>query len=273
METLGGDGSMSQYIPMQAEIVDIKRETADTNLISLRLLDGELGNYLPGQFVMVSVFGLGECPISITSTPTRELLQICVRKAGRVSTGILSCEVGDIMGIRGPCGNGFPLEHMKKDILIAGGGSGFAALRSLINYAVDRRSSFRDVTVAYGARTPNDLYFRDEYAAWEEAGLQVGITVDFGDDDWKGDVGLVTALFEKLDITAGSAAVCGPPIMIDAVASALMERGFEASDIYVSMERHMKCGIGKCEHCTIGPVHVCTDGPIFTYERVKALEG
>jgi NAD(P)H-flavin reductase len=258
------------YIPMQAEIVDIDRVTVDSYLISLQLLEeGAELIYRPGQFIMVSVFGLGECPISITSTPTRRSLQICIRRAGKITAGIMDSMIGDVLGIRGPCGNGFPLEEMKKNILIAGGGSGFATLRSLINYIVDKRSIFSHVAVAYGARTRHDLYFMQEYKGWQQAGIDVGITVDVGDDAWTGNVGMVPSLLDRLDMESGSAAICGPPVMINAVAMKLLSKGFDHRDIYVSMERHMKCGVGKCEHCMIGPLHVCLDGPVFSYDRIK----
>ncbi|MDD1757579.1 MAG: FAD/NAD(P)-binding protein [Methanotrichaceae archaeon] len=260
---------MSGYVPMQAEIIDIDIESPNTYLISFKILDDREFSYRPGQFVMVSVFGLGECPISITSSPTRKTLQLCIRRAGRITNGIMDCRVGDILGIRGPCGNGFPLKKMKKDIVIAGGGSGFATLRSLVNYIVDRRHEFGKVALAYGARTSQDLYFMQEYKSWQNADIDVGITVDIGDESWKGNVGLVTALIDKFELPPGSAAICGPPIMIDAVASKLMAKGFDHSDIYVSLERHMKCGVGKCEHCMIGPYHACQDGPVFGYDVVK----
>ncbi len=260
---------MIGYVPMQAEIIDIDIESPNTYLISLKILDDLEFSYRPGQFVMVSVFGLGECPISIASSPTRKTLQLCIRRAGRITNGIMDCRVGDILGIRGPCGNGFPIREMKKDIVIAGGGSGFATLRSLVNYIVDRRHEFGKVALAYGARTSHDLYFMQEYKGWQNADIDVGITVDIGDETWKGDVGLVTALIDKFELPPGSAAICGPPIMINAVASKLMAKGFDHSDIYVSLERHMKCGVGKCEHCMIGPYHACQDGPVFSYDLVK----
>ncbi len=262
---------MSEYIPMQAEIEDIDRVTSDTYLISLHILEGEGLSYKPGQFIMVSVFGLGECPISIASSPTRDTLQICIRRAGRITSGIMDSRIGDVLGIRGPYGNGFPLERMGRDILIAGGGSGFATLRSLVNYIVDRRQSFGDVTVIYGARTSQDLYFMQEYKGWQMAGLSVGITVDVGDDSWTGNVGMVTSLLDRLEVSVGSAAICGPPVMINSVANTLLTMGFSNSDIYISLERHMKCGLGKCGHCNIGPYHVCQDGPVFSYDRVRGL--
>jgi len=262
---------MNEYIPLQAEIVDIDIESPNTYLISLKPLDDAGFDYKPGQFVMVSVFGLGECPISITSSPTRKTLQLCIRRAGKITNGITDCRVGDVLGLRGPYGNGFPIEKMKKDIIIAGGGSGFATLRSLVNYIVDRRKAFGEVAVAYGARTRQDLYFMQEYKSWQQAGIEVGITVDIGDESWKGNVGLVTALIDKFRLMAGSAAICGPPVMINAVAEKLMDRGFDHSDIYVSMERHMKCGVGKCEHCMIGPYHACQDGPVFSYDKIKSV--
>jgi len=262
---------MNDYIPLQAEIIDIDIESPNTYLISLKILDDIEFGYKPGQFVMASVFGLGECPISITSSPTRKTLQLCIRRAGRITNGIMDCLVGDIIGIRGPCGNGFPLTRMKKNIVIAGGGSGFATLRSLVNYIVDQRSKFDKVAVAYGARTRQDLYFVQEYKSWQLADIDVGITVDIGDESWKGEIGLVTSLLDKFELPPGSAAICGPPIMINAVANKLMARGFDRSDMYVSLERHMKCGLGKCEHCMIGPYRTCRDGPVFSYDTVKEL--
>jgi NAD(P)H-flavin reductase len=260
---------MNDYIPLQAEIIDIDIESPNTYLISLKILDDIEFSYTPGQFVMVSVFGLGECPISITSSPTRKTLQLCIRRAGRITSGIMDCLVGDVIGIRGPCGNGFPLARMKKNIVIAGGGSGFATLRSLVNYIVDQRSKFDKVAVAYGARTRQDLYFMQEYKSWQLADIDVGITVDIGDESWKGEIGLVTSILDKFELAPGSAAICGPTIMINAVANKLMDRGFDHSDIYVSLERHMKCGLGKCEHCMIGPYRACRDGPVFSYDKVK----
>ncbi|HOU71136.1 MAG: FAD/NAD(P)-binding protein [Methanothrix sp.] len=263
---------MSEYIPMQAEILDIDIESPNTYLITLKLLEeGEEFRYLPGQFVMISVFGLGECPISIASSPTRRSLQLCIRRAGKVTNAIMDCLVGDIVGIRGPYGNGFPLDRMMRDVVIAGGGSGFATLRSLINYISDRREMFGKVSIAYGARTSQDLYFMQEYRSWQRAGMEVAVTVDIGDELWKGNVGLVTSLIDRFELNPGSAAICGPPVMINAVAGKLMERGFHLSDIYVSMERHMKCGVGKCEHCAIGPYHTCQDGPVFSYDRVREV--
>ncbi|HWQ20924.1 MAG TPA: FAD/NAD(P)-binding protein, partial [Methanotrichaceae archaeon] len=208
----------NEYVPHQAEIIDIDVESSNTYLITLKLLDGAKFDYRPGQFAMVSVFGLGECPISITSTPTRDVLQFCIRRAGKITNGIMDCRIDDILGIRGPYGNGFPIESMKKDIVIAGGGSGFATLRSLVNYIMDRRGSFGRVAVAYGARTQRDLYFMQEYKGWQQTGIDMGITVDIGDEDWKGNVGLVTSLLDGFEIHQGSAAICGPTVMINAVA-------------------------------------------------------
>ncbi len=264
---------MSEYLPLQAEVVDIDRVTHDSYLISLQLLDRDVNfTYRPGQFVMVSIFGMGECPISIASSPTRNVLQLCVRRAGRITSGIVDSMIGDILGIRGPLGNGFPLERMKNSIVIAGGGSGFATLRSLINYIVDRRDEFGEVFVAYGARTHQDLYFMQEYKSWKMYGIDIELTVDVANESWKGNIGMVPALLDRMDISPpASAAICGPLLMINAVSKRLIERGFKESDIFVSLERHMKCGIGKCEHCSIGPYHVCKDGPVFPYDAIKDL--
>jgi sulfhydrogenase subunit gamma (sulfur reductase) len=259
----------NEYVPHQAKIIDIDVESQNTYLITLMLLDGARLVYRPGQFAMVSVFGLGECPISITSTPTRDALQFCIRRAGKITSGIMDSRIGDVLGVRGPYGNGFPIERMKEDIVIAGGGSGFATLRSLVNYIMDRRESFGRVVVAYGARTQRDLYFMQEYKGWMETGIEVGITVDIKDESWMGNVGLVTSLLDKFQVHQGCAAICGPSVMINSVASRLLSDGLQSSDIYVSMERHMKCGLGKCEHCVVGQYHACLDGPVFSYDRVK----
>lgn len=161
---------------------------------------------------------------------------------------------------------------MHKSIVIAGGGSGFATLRSLINYIVDMRAEFEEVFVAYGARTRQDLYFMQEYKSWKMEGIEIELTVDVGDESWRGNVGMVPELVDRMDISPpASAAICGPLPMIRAVANKLLENGFRESDIFVSMERHMKCGIGKCEHCTIGPYRVCKDGPVFPYNTVRDL--
>ena len=271
-----GAGDLGGYVPLQAEVIDIDVESSNTYLLSLRPMDEEEEpvhlDYSPGQFLMVSVFGLGECPISIASSPTREPLQICVREAGRITQGIVDSRVGDVLGIRGPFGNGFPVDLMEDgNVVITGGGSGFATLRSLINYIADYREKFKEVTVAYGARTPHDLYFTSEYGSWQAADIEVGITVDMMDASWKGNVGLVTSLLADLGPAPGTAALCGPPMMIRAVAKDLVRRGFLEPDIYISLERHMKCGVGKCEHCTMGHYHVCTDGPIFSYDVVGDL--
>ncbi|ABK14308.1 MULTISPECIES: FAD/NAD(P)-binding protein [Methanothrix] len=264
---------MSEYIPLQAEIVDIDRVTHDSYLISLQILDRDVSfTYRPGQFVMVSLFGMGECPISIASSPTRNVLQLCIRRAGRITNGIMDSMIGDVLGIRGPLGNGFPIDKMHKSIVIAGGGSGFATLRSLINYIVDRRDEFEEVFVAYGARTRQDLYFMQEYKSWKMEGIEIELTVDVGDESWRGNVGMVPELLDRMDISPpASAAICGPLPMIRAVANRLLENGFRGSDILLSMERHMKCGIGKCEHCTIGPYRVCKEGPVFPYNTIRDL--
>jgi len=264
---------LSEYIPLQAEIVDIDRVTHDSYLISLQILDRDVSfTYRPGQFVMVSLFGMGECPISIASSPTRNVLQLCIRRAGRITNGIMDSMIGDVLGIRGPLGNGFPLDRMNKRIVIAGGGSGFATLRSLINYIVDRRDEFEEVFVAYGARTRQDLYFMQEYKSWKMEGIEIELTVDVGDESWRGNVGMVPALLDGMEISPpASAAICGPLPMIQAVTKKLLEKGFMESDVFVSMERHMKCGIGKCEHCTIGPYRVCREGPVFPYNMISDL--
>jgi sulfhydrogenase subunit gamma (sulfur reductase) len=229
--------------------------------------------YLPGQFLEISVFGVGEAPISITSPPTRKDLEISVKRAGAVTECLHKAEVGDVIGIRGPYGNGFPLDKLKGgDVLFIGGGIGLAPLRSLINFMFDNRGKFGRIFILYGAKTPEDLVFRDELGSWmKEKDTEVYVTVDKKDSKWKGDVGVVPKLLEKInpDLENTYAVVCGPPVMIKFTVKALIDMGFSDDQIIFTLERMMKCGIGKCGHCNIGSKYVCIDGPVFSYAEMK----
>ena len=268
------------YYPHPASIIDVKEETPDIKTFTLSFKDEEIQNrftFRPGQFVLLSVLHCGEAPISICSPPTfSKGLELSIKKMGRLTGEVHRYSKGDEAGLRGPYGNGFPLEELcGHDLLFVGGGIGLAPLRSLVEYVLSNRSDFGEVTVLYGARTPADLVFRDDLAAWAgKEDLNVMITVDRGDSEWKGEIGPVTHLWKKATIypSTTKAIICGPPVMISFVVSDLLKMGFNEDDIITTLERHMKCGVGKCGHCSIGSKFTCIDGPVFTYRQLKELQ-
>ena len=269
------------YLPYPAIIKAIKEETYDTKTFSLAIQNGKHQpefQFRPGQFVEVSLLGYGESPISIASAPTETgHFELCVRRVGRVTEALHRLSENDVVGIRGPFGNGFPVKEMTgKNLVFVGGGLGLAPLRSLINAVFAHREDFGKVTILYGARTPSDLLFRDELAVWGKAdNVEVLVTVDVGSRDWLGNVGVVTTLFTKATISAQNAValVCGPPVMFRFVIQELLKIGFCEEAIILTLERHMKCGIGKCGHCNVGAKYVCLDGPVFSYKELRGLPG
>lgn len=269
------------YLPYPAIIKAIKEETYDTKIFSLAIQNRKHQqefHYKPGQFVEVSLFGYGESPISIASAPSQTgRLQLCVRRVGKVTEALHQLSEKDVVGIRGPFGNGFPIEPMtNKNLVFIGGGLGLAPLRSLINTVFANRNDFGKVTILYGARTPGDLLFHDELAVWGGLdNVEVLVTVDVASRDWHGNVGVVTTLFGKMAISAQNAValVCGPPVMFRFVIPELLKLGFSAEAIILTLERHMKCGIGKCGHCNVGAKYVCLDGPVFSYKELRGLPG
>ncbi|NOY07557.1 MAG: hydrogenase [Spirochaetes bacterium] len=266
----------NEYIPHLAEIVSVRKETHDTKTYRLVFRDSGLAgsfDYKQGQFVQVSVLGVGEAPISITSSPSRKgFLELTLRAAGRVTSAICRLHTGDSVYIRGPYGNFFPFKELKgRDILFIAGGIGLAPVRSLINLVFDNRDAFGHITILYGAKTPQEICFKNELIKWEGIrDTSVFTTVDKPDGTWKGHTGVVTSLYDKANINSknSTAVLCGPPVMIKFAAKELLQRGFCRPDIIVTLERYMKCGIGKCGHCNIGGLYVCTDGPVFTWDQV-----
>jgi NAD(P)H-flavin reductase len=262
------------YQPLPAHIVRVQRLVGDTHLFTVRFANDRHAagfRHRPGQFVMLSVPGAGEAPISISSSPTRpQVLELCVRRAGRVTQALHRLRPTDTIGLRGPYGNGFPIEALEgNDLLLIAGGLGMAPLRSLLWYALDNRERFTSVSLLYGARSPEDMLFRDEQASLvDRPDLTCLLTVDRDPKGgWPYNVGLLPILLDRIRVVPSTtfAAVCGPPIVYRFVLQKLLALGFSKDRILMSLERRMKCGVGKCGHCSVGYKYTCLHGPIFTY--------
>lgn len=268
----------SVYLPVAARIADVRPLTTLEKLFTIELPDGLSLHHAPGQFVELSVFGVGEAPFSISSSPSRSngTFELCIRQAGQVTNALHALGAGATVGIRGPFGRGFPVQHFRgKDLLFLPGGLGLAPLRSLINQVLDERSNFGRVIILYGARHPSELLFQDELALWSERGdVEVRVTVDRADDDWQGHVGVITTLIPKIQVYAPNtvAFTVGPPVMYRYVLMELLGKGIREGNIWLSLERRMKCGVGKCGHCQIHHIYACLDGPCFPYAQIKRLE-
>jgi sulfhydrogenase subunit gamma (sulfur reductase) len=266
----------SIYLPEIAEVVSTQQLTDMEKYIELKLKEPGDFDFNPGQFIQISIFGIGEAPISISSSPfNKNTIGICVRKAGDVTSAIHKLEKGSYLGIRGPLGNGFPVEEMKgKDLLFIAGGLGLAPLRSLINYVLEKRDDFAKITILYGAKSPGEMLFTEELELWKtREDIELEITVDKPDDDWSGKSGVITRLIPPLKMEPSNtyALVVGPPVMYKYVLLELQAKQIPEDHIIMSLERRMKCGIGKCGHCQINGVYVCLDGPEFSYHTLKFL--
>jgi NAD(P)H-flavin reductase len=257
-----------------ARIVRIHRMVPDNHLFQLRFIDeakAESWDHRPGQFIELSVIGTGEAPISISSSPTRRgILELCVRRVGRLTNALYRLPTNALVGIRGPYGNGFPVEEMEgNDLLIIAGGLGMAPLRSLLWYALDNREKFDNITLMYGARTPADMLFREELLSLADVeGITTLLSVERDPaGTWKHHMGLLTTLFQhaRIDPNRTYAAVVGPPVVYKFVLAELMKLDFHKDRILMSLERRMKCGVGKCGHCGVGYKYTCIHGPVFTY--------
>jgi len=231
----------------------------------------------PGQFIEISVFGSGEAPISIASPPTRNsTIEICVRRSGKLTQALFQLGKGSPLHIRGPYGRGFPVELFKgKNLLLVAGGLGLAPLRSLLLYALDRRDEFKDLTLMYGTSSPDTVLFKYELLGlMDRKDLQYLYSVDRDTEGiWQQYVGVVTGLFDRATLSAPDtyAVLCGPPVMYRFVVERLLALGFPREHIYVSLERMMKCGVGKCGHCAIGDKYCCTDGPVFSLDEITHI--
>ncbi len=264
------------FLPREAEIVRADQVTASEKHFTLKMKDGKPIDYQPGQILEVSVHGFGEIPIGFASSPTRKnTFDIVVRTVGRVSGAVNKLNKGDSMFVRGPLGTGFNLEKLRgHPILIVAGGIGLCPTRSLIQYILDRRDEFKSFKLFFGSKSPKDQLFLDDLAQWRDSSaVEYLETVDKGDDNWKGNVGVITTLFAKTKIDPDTRViVCGPPIMYKFVIRELDKMGIPHDNVYVDLERRMKCGLGKCGHCQMNDKYVCFDGPVFSFKDIEHLE-
>jgi sulfhydrogenase subunit gamma (sulfur reductase) len=266
----------SVYLPEIAEVVSKRQLTNTEKYFELRTKNQKGFEFNPGQFLQLSIFGIGEAPISISSSPfNKDTLGICVRRVGDVTSAIHKLDVGSTLGIRGPLGKGFPIEEMLgKDILFIAGGLGLAPLRSMISYVLEKRDDFGRIIILHGAKNPGELLFTDELEIWEKRkDLEMSITVDRPDEKWTGNIGVITRLIPllKLEPLNTYALVVGPHVMYKYVILELKIKQIPERHIIMSLERRMKCGIGKCGHCQVNGVYVCIDGPEFNYHTLKFL--
>ncbi len=273
------------YVPVLMRVEEIIVETEDGNIKTFELSfvgksDAGRFVYTPGQFAEISVFGKGEAPFGMASTPTRPgRLAFSVSKIGVVTGALHRMEKGDVVGVRGPLGNGYPLETFKgKNLVLVGGGFGFSTLRSLTNFILhdSNRKDYGDLTVIYGARRPGLLLYKKDLDSWRGRGdLRLHLTVDKGEDGWQGHVGFVPDATRSVAPNGRNAfaVVCGPPAMIQFTLPVLRELGFGDESIFLSLEMRMKCGIGKCGRCNVGSKYICSDGPVFSQAEILGLTG
>lgn len=262
------------YQPINSEIIEIIDESP--TIRSYVVVPEEPFKFETGQFVELTWPGVGEAPFTPSSSPANtEKMEITIMKVGHVTELLHECEKGQKIGIRGPYGNGYPIDDfIGKQVYIVGGGVGLAPIRSLFLTLIDRIEDFnKSVVCRFGARTPDDFIYKEAvFGPWQEIeGVDMKLTVDKADDNWKGNVGVVTTICNEQDVDVSNtvAVICGPPIMMKFATLKMLEFGFKPTQIYLSMEKNMSCGFGKCGHCMIGKYYVCKDGPVFTYEQIK----
>ncbi len=267
--------------PYLMRIEKVKEEAPDVRTLRLVFADaaqGEAFSFRTGQFGEYSVFGEGECTFCIASPPTRRgYIECTFRKAGRVTSALAALEEGETVGFRGPYGNVFPIDAWRgKNLLFIAGGIALPPMRSVIWNVLDLRGDYRDVAIVYGARTVADLVYKDELAEWQRRpDVRLVTTVDPGGEtpDWKGEVGFVPAVLDKLAPASHDtvAVVCGPPVMIKFTFPVLARLGFAAENVFTTLENRMKCGVGKCGRCNTGKYFVCKDGPVFTFAQLQGM--
>jgi len=261
-------------VPAPFRVSDRRQETSDTWTLTLEPLEGDGPTIAPGQFMMVYPFGIGEVPISVSGPPNRPgPVVLTVRAVGAVTRALCATEPGAALGLRGPFGNSWPIDAaVGRDVVVVAGGIGLAPLRPVILQILSRRGSYGAVTLLYGARTPDDLLYPEQLEGWRDE-VAVDVTVDAADAGWTGRVGVVPKLVGTATLRPAmtTAFVCGPEIMMHFAVEALRARGVAVDQIYVSLERHMQCGVGLCGHCQLGPTLICRDGPVYSHEQVARL--
>lgn len=260
------------YRPIETEVINVNDETPTIRTIELK--PKEQIEFKAGQFVELTVPGVGEAPFTPSSrSSNKDMIHLTVMKVGKVTEVVHQLKKGDIVGLRGPLGTGYPIDDFTgKEILVVGGGCGFAPLRSLMYSFFDKSGEFKKIFFRGGCKTSSELIYREEMDEWAKRDdLNLELTVDVGDDAWKGPVGVVTTILDDIDMDypSGIAIVCGPPIMMKFATMKLIRMGFKDENIYLSIEKNMSCGIGKCGHCRIGTYYACKDGPVFSYDKIK----
>lgn len=268
------------YHPFACRLESVEDLTPLEKKFRLLRVDGQPFGHRPGQFMQVSLMGIGEAPISVSSSPTRgNYLELGVRRTGTLTNALHTLKPGSAIRLRGPFGTFFDVEAMKgRDLVLISGGCGLAPMRALIQYVEDHRRDYGRVTILYGAKSPADMLYKDELKAWQESSsVDCRVTVDNipSGTCWDGNVGLITTLIPPLTVQPGNtiAVIVGPPIMYKFVIPGLYEKGLTNTDIVVSLERYMKCGVGKCGHCTIDHLYCCIDGPVFRLDQVAGIKG
>ena len=264
------------YRPIEAKVTAVIPETP--TIKTIRFKPKEPIAFATGQFIELTVPGVGEAPFTPSSSPAvKDVMEVTVMKVGRVTERIHQLKEGDIVGVRGPLGKGYPIEKFKdKEILVVGGGCGLAPLRSLMYELFDRSGQFKKLFFRGGCKMPQELLYKDETKEWaKRKDLDLKLTVDKASSSWKGSVGVVTTILDDVDMNCrrGIAIVCGPPVAMKFITKKLLDMEFQYENIYLSMEKNMSCGIGKCGHCRIGTYYACKDGPVFTYKQIKDFPG
>jgi sulfite reductase subunit B len=262
------------YQPIEATVEEIIQETPSIKTFVLK--PKESIEFKTGQFVELSLPGVGEAPFTPSSDPNiKEKMDLTIMNVGRLTNFLHKISKDTILGIRGPYGNGYPVEEFEgKEILIVAGGVGLAPLRSLLLSLFSKLERYRKILLCYGARTPKDILYKNEIPQWQKKKkIDIKLTVDTGDETWKGNVGLVTSILKDLPLNLNNSVscVCGPPVMMKFTTLKLLDLGFKPNQIYLSMEKNMSCGLGKCGHCRIGKYYVCKDGPVFCYEKIRDI--
>ncbi len=269
---------MKIYTPNIGKIKKTIKETEDTKTFQIELENKILREHFyfdPGEFVLITVFGVGEAPFSISSSPfNKNYFEITARKTGNVTNALFNLKEGDKIGVRGPHGKGYPMDEFEHtNIILISGGCGLAPLKSLIEYVIQKRGCYNKLTLLYGAKTPQNIIYEKEISKWKKIkNFDVHLIVDKGNKKWKGNVGVVTKLINKVKNFENSVVcLCGPPVMMKYSIPELKKKGVEDEDIFVSLERKMQCGLKICCHCNINDVYVCKDGPVFRYLDIKDL--